>query len=135
MRKAGPPRDIPPPLELECLKVLWIIGESNVKDVREALAESRPLAYTTIMTVLDRLVRKGGVSRRKIGRSFVYSPVLTREALRRVAVRELVRCFFEGSTEALLEYLQTPQEEERTMAAVVHYHEEPEEARLETALL
>jgi BlaI family transcriptional regulator, penicillinase repressor len=134
MRKAGPPREIPPPLELECLKVLWIIGEANVKDVREALAETRPLAYTTIMTVLDRLVRKGGVSRRKIGRSFVYSPVLTRESLRRIAVQELVRCFFDGSHEALLEYLQNPQEE-RVMAVAAGYEEEHDETRLETALL
>jgi predicted transcriptional regulator len=98
------------------------------------LAESRPLAYTTIMTVLDRLVRKGGVSRRKIGRSFVYAPVLTRESLRRIAVRELVRCFFEGSDQALLDYLQHPPEE-KGLGEVVNYREERDDARLETALL
>jgi predicted transcriptional regulator len=133
MRKAGPPREIPPPLELDCLKVLWLLGEGNVKEVRKALAESRPLAYTTIMTVLDRLVRKGGVSRRKVGRSFVYAPVLTRESLRRIAVRELVRCFFGGSEEALLEYLQNPPK--ANAAADSTALAEPEDARLETALL
>jgi predicted transcriptional regulator len=98
-------REIPPPLEVECLKVLWTLGEGNVKDVRQALTESRDLAYTTVMTVLDRLSRKGRVARRKVGRSFVYVPVLSRAVLRRLAVRELVDRFFDGSPEALMRYL------------------------------
>lgn len=98
-------REIPPPLELECLKVLWTLGEGNVKDVRQALTGSRNLAYTTVMTVLDRLARKGGVARRKVGRSFVYVPVLSRGVLRRLAVQDLVDRFFEGSEAALMELL------------------------------
>ncbi|HYL74044.1 MAG TPA: BlaI/MecI/CopY family transcriptional regulator [Bryobacteraceae bacterium] len=98
-------REIPPPLEVECLKILWKLGEGNVRDVREALTGSRDLAYTTVMTVLDRLSRKGRVARRKVGRSFVYVPVLSRDVLRRLAVQELVDRFFEGSEEALVEYL------------------------------
>src|SRR4030081_2629726 len=100
MQKNG---DIPPPLELECLKALWNLGEGNVKDVRLALTDRRNLAYTTVMTVLDRLTRKGGVVRHKVGRSFVYAPVLSRDVLRRLAVQDLVDRFFEGSEEALLE--------------------------------
>ena len=98
-------REIPPPLEVECLKILWKLGEGNVRDVREALTGSRDLAYTTVMTVLDRLSRKGRVARRKVGRSFVYVPVLSREVLRRLAVQELVDRFFEGSEDVLAEYL------------------------------
>ena len=104
MRRPAPPRDIPPPLELECLKALWQLGEGNVKDVRDLLAK-RNLAYTTVMTLLDRLVKKGGASRRKVGRSFVYSPSLSREVLQRLAVQELVDSFFNGSREDLLAYL------------------------------
>lgn len=98
-------REIPPPLEVECLKALWTLGEGSVKDVRKALTSDRNLAYTTVMTVLDRLARKGGVSRRKVGRSFVYVPVLSREALRRLALQDLVDRYFEGSKQALLELL------------------------------
>jgi predicted transcriptional regulator len=100
-------RDIPPPLELECLKALWVMGEGNVKDVRRAIATHRNLAYTTVMTVLDRLARKGGVARRKVGRSFVYAPVLRRDNLRRLAIRDLVDRFFDGSEDALMDYLRT----------------------------
>jgi predicted transcriptional regulator len=114
MRKPGSPHDIPPPLELECLKVLWTIGEGNVKDVRKALTRSRNLAYTTVMTVLDRLARKGGVERRKVGRSFTYSPLLSRDALRRLALKELLEDFFDGKEEELLEYLRGGQLRETT---------------------
>jgi len=98
-------REIPPPLELECLKALWTLGEGNVKDVRKALTSSRNLAYTTVMTLLDRLARKGGVTRRKVGRSFVYAPALSQGVLRRLAVQDLVDRYFDGSREALAEYL------------------------------
>jgi predicted transcriptional regulator len=129
MRKAGPPRDIPPPLELECLKALWALGEGNVKDVRLRLTANRNLAYTTVLTVLDRLARKGGVARRKVGRSFVYAPVLSRDALRRLAVKELVDCFFDGSEDALRRYLQG------SANGIAALHDEWTETRLDTTLL
>ena len=105
MRKPAPPRDIPPPLELECLKALWGIGEGTVKDVRQILVGNRNLAYTTVMTVLERLEKRGGVSRRKQGRSFVYAPKVSQEAMRKFAVKELIDTFFGGSETALREYL------------------------------
>ena len=105
MRKAAAPREIPPPLELECLKALWKLGESSVKDVRAELALRRDLAYTTVMTLLDRLARKGAVTRRKTGRMFLYSAVLPQDLLRTLAVKELVDSLFGGSPAALLEFL------------------------------
>jgi predicted transcriptional regulator len=73
--------------------------------VRRIVAQSRPLAYTTIMTVLERLVRKGKLTRRKVGRAFVYSPEASRDAMRRVAIRELLEGFFDGSEAELMEFL------------------------------
>jgi BlaI family transcriptional regulator, penicillinase repressor len=98
-------RDVPPPLELLCLNALWTLGEANVRDVQAIVVRTRPLAYTTIMTVLDRLVRKGKLSRRKIGRAFVYRPETSREAMRRAAIRELVESLFDGSERELVEFL------------------------------
>ena len=105
MRKPGPPRDIPPPLEMLCLKALWSLGEGNVSDVRTVVTESKPLAYTTIMTVLDRLARRNIVSRRKAGRAFVYAPQISRDAMRRLALKEFLDSFFDGSEEKLAEFL------------------------------
>jgi BlaI family transcriptional regulator, penicillinase repressor len=98
-------RDIPPPLELECLSVLWRMGESNVRTVQEALAASRPLAYTTVMTMLERLARKQLVSRRKTGRHFVYAALVERDAVRRHAVSNLVDALFDASPQQLLAFL------------------------------
>ena len=98
-------RDVPPPLELHCLNALWTLGEGGVAEVRRVVGQSRPLAYTTIMTVLERLVRKGRIVRRKSGRAFVYSPATSRDELRRAAIRELLEGFFDGSEEELVRFL------------------------------
>ena len=74
MRRPAPPRDIPPPLELECLKALWALGEGRVRDVRQVMVGNRNLAYTTVMTVLERLEKRGGVSRRKTRPVFYLRP-------------------------------------------------------------
>jgi len=129
VRRSGA-SEIPPPLELECLKVLWKLGEGSVKDVRLGLTVNRNLAYTTVMTVLDRLARKGGVARRKSGRSFVYAPVLSKDGLRRLAIQDLVDSFFEGSQEALLVYLRNGEAPPAATAEA-----EAMDARIDTALL
>src|SRR5262245_56332778 len=105
MRKPGRASEIPPPLELDCLRALWRIGEGSVKDVRGVITENRNLAYTTVMTILERLTRRGAVERKKSGRAFVYSPVMGREQARRLAVKELTETYFEGSADKLRAYL------------------------------
>lgn len=123
------PRDVPPPLELACLKALWTLGEGNVRSVQQALEQTRPLAYTTIMTVLDRLVRKGKLTRRKVSRAFVYSPAESRDSLRKIAVRELLEGFFDGSEDELLSFLRGG-EEDKAMAVPAGG-----EGRIDTVLL
>jgi predicted transcriptional regulator len=66
-------------LERRVMDVVWQRGESSVHDVHDALDES--LAYTTVMTTLDRLYRKNLLRRRKLGRAFIYSAVAPREQL------------------------------------------------------
>ena len=105
MRKAAA-RDIPPPLELLCLNALWSIGQGKVRDVRELVAPSRALAYTTVMTILDRLARRGVVTRSKEGRAFVYAPSVSRDAMRRLALKEFLDSYFESSQDQLVRFLQ-----------------------------
>ncbi len=59
------------------MEILWRAGEGSVRDVAEKL--ERPLAYTTVMTTLDRLFKKGLLRRRKSERAFFYAPVLSRQ--------------------------------------------------------
>lgn len=68
-------------LEEQVMLRLWAAATPlSVREVREALRPDRELAYTTVMTVLDKLHRKGEVRRRLDGRAYRYEPVLTREA-------------------------------------------------------
>ena len=104
MRRPPAPREMPPPLEVECLKALWLLGEGTVRSVRDAMHE-RKLAYTTVMTLLDRLEKRGTVSRVKRGRSFVYAAKATPEEMRQLAVKELLETFFDGNASALASFL------------------------------
>lgn len=63
-------------LEAEVLRILWARGESSVRDVLGHL--SRPLAYTTVMTTLDRLFKKGLLDRHMADRTFRYIPCVPR---------------------------------------------------------
>ena len=95
-----------PPLELECMKVLWRLGEASVREIREQLAGVRPLAYTTVETIMDRLTRKAAVSRQKVGKAHRYTPRYAKAEAREKAVHALVEHFFGGSREALRAHLE-----------------------------
>ena len=93
-------------LELELMEILWLHGENSVRDVVPRL--SRPLAYTTVMTTLDRLFKKGLLDRHKSDRAFVYSPSFSRQEWERRRAGNLVAGFLAGpnpSRELLLSCL------------------------------
>lgn len=90
-------------LELDCMNVLWSRPGSSVAEVRSAL--ERQLAYTTVMTVLDRMTAKGVVTRRKKGRAWLYSAEFDRESARLEAVSRLLANLFDDDRAALVEYL------------------------------
>lgn len=106
-RPAGPRHSILDlaPLELECLSFLWPMGEGTVRDIYRALAQTRARAYTTVMTIMDRLEQKGIVERRKVGRAYLYRATLSVEEARLKAVERIVQGFFHGSKEALAAHL------------------------------
>jgi predicted transcriptional regulator len=81
-------------LEFGVMEILWSRGESCVRDVIEKL--NRPLAYTTVMTTLDRLYKKGLLARRKSERAFLYSPRFSRPAWERKRAGDLVAGFLSG---------------------------------------
>jgi len=93
------------PLELDCMSRLWALGEGTVRQIRDNLAATRPRAYTTILTIMDRLAHKGFVTRKKMGRAFLYLPNLTQDEARGRAIARVVEHFFEGSYETMANYL------------------------------
>jgi predicted transcriptional regulator len=66
-------------LERAVMDTVWAGGDFSVRDVQSALG--RPVAYTTVMTTLDRLFKKGLVRRRREGRAFVYTAALERHEI------------------------------------------------------
>lgn len=82
-------------LELELMQILWSRGESSVRDAVTQL--ERPLAYTTVMTTLDRLYKKGLLDRRLHERAYLYSARWTREEWERQRAENLLAGFLAGS--------------------------------------
>lgn len=85
-------------LELELMQILWSRGESSVRDAVTQL--ERPLAYTTVMTTLDRLYKKGLLDRRLQERAYLYSARWTRDEWERQRAENLLAGFLAGSNHA-----------------------------------
>ncbi len=94
-------------LQLSIMRLLWARGETTVADVHAALEPERGLALTTVATVLTRLERAGVVSRRHVGRHYLYRPVVTEEEVRRSMVSGLAERLFQGDVAALVGHLLT----------------------------
>lgn len=82
------------------MEVLWRSGALPVRDVCGHLKGKPTLAYTTVMTTLDRLFKKGLLVRHKDGAAFVYKPALTRDDYRRRIVESTVTGLMRRSTDA-----------------------------------
>jgi len=92
-----PPARILGEREREVMAVLWTRGSASVHQVAARL--SAVLAYTTVMTTLDRLFKKGLLAREKKDRAFIYSPILSARDVEQQRAAHLVRRFFTDSGE------------------------------------
>jgi predicted transcriptional regulator len=79
-RNPKPPVEHLGKLESELMERLWDRTEISVRDLHGEIGGR--LAYTTIMTTLDRLYKKGLLNRKKAGKAFLYAPVMSREEYR-----------------------------------------------------
>ena len=81
--------------EREVLEVLWTQGSATVQQVAKGLTTA--LAYTTVMTTLDRLYKKGLLQRSKQDRAFVYKPAFSKNDMERGRASEMLHRLFSGS--------------------------------------
>ena len=88
------------PLELEIMHVLWEEGPANVQSVQQKL--KRPLAYTTVQTMLNILHRKGKVKRTLKERAYFYTPAVSRSHVTRQHIGDIIDRLFGGSAESLV---------------------------------
>jgi predicted transcriptional regulator len=92
-------------LQLSILQVLWERGEATTQEVWEMVVERRPLALTTVATLLSRLERKRVLAHRRRGRQNVYRATVTRAEVRRSKVRDLTENLFGGDAAELVSHL------------------------------
>jgi predicted transcriptional regulator len=92
-------------LEADVMSVVWEMGKATVQDVKDTLEPRRPLAYTTIMTVMSRLAEKGVLERQKQGRAYYYSPAATQEKVAGSLLQSLVRRLYDGATGKAIAHL------------------------------
>jgi predicted transcriptional regulator len=92
--------------ELQAMKVLWEKGEATVADVQKALSRGRRrLAYTTIATLMGNMEKKGYVTHKVSGRTYVYKPRIKWEDVSRGMLMDLLERVFDGSPEMLISTL------------------------------
>jgi predicted transcriptional regulator len=88
--------------ELRLMNILWRRGESAVSDLVADLPEDSPLAYTSVLTTIRILEKKGYVTHRQTGRAFLYLPCVAEQEAGRSEVRHVLQRFFGNSPERLL---------------------------------
>ncbi len=92
-------------LEFEIMEVLWIRGDSSIRDIQEAFAEERRPAYTTIQTTVYRLEAKGVVSRvKKVGNFHIFAAAVSRDSAQRTLIDDLL-ALFGGRTQPVMAHL------------------------------
>ena len=94
----------PTELELEILKVLWDTSPLPVRDVRTRLEEQadRALSHSSVITMLNIMVRKGYLRRKKKGKAFFFTPKVEKESVAGGIMGDLLSRVFDGSPSAMV---------------------------------
>jgi predicted transcriptional regulator len=93
------------PQELAIMKVVWRREKATVRDVYEALRETRQVAYTTVMTMMKILEEKGYLKKTSVDRAHVYKPAKPRQQVVGAMVRDFLDRVFDGASDGLLLHL------------------------------
>jgi predicted transcriptional regulator len=102
--KVTPMEDLVPlsVAEREIMEFIWEMGEVSATEVRKHFDSRKPLARTTVQTMMTRMEEKGWLKHRSIGRTFVYSATLRKQASLVAKVRELIDSTFHGAADELM---------------------------------
>jgi predicted transcriptional regulator len=87
------------------MKVVWRLGDASVREVYETLRKQRPVAYTTVLTMMSTLEAKGYLKKRADGRAYRYRPARPEGWVVTSLVRDFVDRVFDGASRPLLAHL------------------------------
>jgi BlaI family penicillinase repressor len=93
------------PQELAIMKVVWRLGDATVREVHDALRATRPVSYTTVLTMMGVLEEKGFLKKTVGERAHVYRSTRPRHQVVGAMVRDFVDRVFDGASDALLVHL------------------------------
>lgn len=94
--------------ELELMDQLWKLGNASVREIQEALPETHRPAYTTVQTMIYRLEEKKAVRRvKKVGNAHVFAPIITRKAVYRRLIDDLLDAFGGSATPVMAHLAET----------------------------
>ncbi len=91
--------------EMEVLHHVWALEEASVADVHSVILKGRAIAYTTVMTVMKKLARKGFLHCDSSGSRYLYTPARAPARVRQELVQDLLDQVFQGSASALVQTL------------------------------
>jgi len=92
-------------LQRAVIEVVWELGEASVHQVRKRLAQKKKLAYTTVLTAMQKLEKAGWLRHRREGKVYVYAPTRTREEAGANSVRTFLERMFDGDALLMFQHL------------------------------
>src|SRR5688572_18681871 len=105
-------------VQLSIMQVLWERGRATARDITELLSRRKPIAHSTVQTLLRKLEQKGAVTHTVEDRTFVFRPAVDRQSVTRSTTRDLIEGVFGGSAAGLIAHLL--REERISKAEVEH---------------
>lgn len=116
-------------LELQIMKIIWKKGQANAREVTNELAKYRPLAYTTVATMLKYLENKGFLTHEVSERTHIYKPLVQKEDASQGMILDIIDRLFDGSVELLMNTLvktkELPPEQLQELRERIAQHYEP----------
>ena len=92
-------------LQRAVIEVVWNLGEASVHQVRKELAKKKKLAYTTVLTAMQKLEKAGWLRHRSEGKVYIYAPTRTREQAGANSVRKFMERIFDGDALLMFQHL------------------------------
>ena len=92
-------------LQRAVLEIVWKLGEANVHQVRQKLSRRKKLAYTTVLTALQKLEKAGWLRHRAEGKSYIYIPIRSRDEAGAKSVRIFLKRVFDGDSVLMFQHL------------------------------
>ena len=93
------------PLQRTVLEMVWELGEASAHQIRDRLNQTRDLAYTTVLSAMQKLEKAGWLTHRSEGRTYVYTATQSRDQASAKSVKGFLKRVFAGDTMAVFQHL------------------------------